>query len=240
MVSLISWLIAFVVAITIHEAAHAWTADRLGDPTARSQGRLSLNPVVHYDRVGTTLLLMLSVMRALGSPVPVFGWAKPVPFDPYNLKDPKRDAMLISLAGPLSNVILATLLALIGTLFLSNPEAMTLAIYSPSFLSMAFASGGITVVSYFFGSVLGVSIYLNLILAVFNLLPIHPLDGGKILIGLLPKSEAHEADMFLRKYGFMLLFLLIIPVGGESAASRIISPLLSFGLSILLPSVGTI
>ena len=91
------WILAFVVAITIHEASHAWMADRLGDPTARLMGRLSLNPLVHYDPVGTTLLLALSIMRALGAPVIPFGWAKPVEFDSYNLKNPHADWPLFPL-----------------------------------------------------------------------------------------------------------------------------------------------
>src|SRR4030065_1044138 len=109
--SIIVWILAFVVAITIHETAHAWMADRLGDPTPRMMGRLSLNPLVHYDPIGTTLLLVLVVMRAFGIPVIPFGWAKPVRFDPYNLKNPRRDAAIISLAGPLSNFILAIILS---------------------------------------------------------------------------------------------------------------------------------
>ena len=110
---LIAWILAFVVAITVHEAAHAYMSDRLGDPTARLMGRLSLNPIVHYDPVGTTLLLVLVIMRAFGIPVMPFGWAKPVMFDPYNLKTPRRDAALISLAGPGANLILATLLSIV-------------------------------------------------------------------------------------------------------------------------------
>src|SRR3990167_11419300 len=111
--SIILWILAFAVAITIHEAAHAWMADRLGDPTPRLNGRLSLNPLVHYDPVGTTLLLALVVMRALGFPVIPFGWAKPVTFDPYNLANTRRDSALISLAGPMANLILAVLISLI-------------------------------------------------------------------------------------------------------------------------------
>src|SRR3989339_1671118 len=108
------WILAFVVAITIHEASHAYMADRLGDPTARLMGRLSLNPLVHYDPIGTTLLLILSIMRSLGAPVIPFGWAKPVEFDPYNFKNPRKDSAIVSLAGPLSNLILALTLSIIA------------------------------------------------------------------------------------------------------------------------------
>ena len=203
--SIILWIFAFAVAITIHEAAHAWMADKLGDPTPRLDGRLSLNPLVHYDPVGTTLLLVLVVMRALGFPVIPFGWAKPVVFDPYNLKEPRRDTALISFAGPLANLALATILALISRITLSP------VLFLPFIL-------------------------LNVALAIFNLIPIHPLDGGKILVGLLPSGQAHELDRFLRQYGMILLFLLIFPTfGGASPVSLIISPVITLILNLLVP-----
>lgn len=214
MFELVAWIIAFIVAITFHEAAHAWMADRLGDPTARLMGRLSLNPLVHYDRVGTTLLLGLVVLRALGAPVIPFGWAKPVQFDPYNLKHPRRDSALIAVAGPISNLIIASLAALVLHLSLQPFSLLSLLV-----------------------SLLVPLIYLNVILAVFNLLPIHPLDGGKIFIGLLPENEASDADMFLHRYGMIILFFLIFPtLGGSSPLSYIISPVVNFILTILLPN----
>lgn len=207
------WLLAFAVAITIHEASHAWMADRLGDPTARIEGRLSLNPLVHYDPVGTTLLFVLVVLRAIGIPVIPFGWAKPVKFDPYNLANPRRDAALISFAGPLANLALATILSFIARLT-GNP-------FSP--LS-------------FVGSLFYPFILLNAALAIFNLIPIHPLDGGKVLVGLLPSKEAREADMFLNRYGLILLLFLIFPtIGGASIISIFISPILNLILGILIP-----
>lgn len=201
---LIAWLVAFTIAITIHEAAHAWMADKLGDPTPRLMGRLSLNPLVHYDPVGTTLLLVLVLLR---SPFP-FGWAKPVQFDPYNLKNPRRDSALISLAGPISNVIIAIIASII--LHLVPLSAFTI------FL--------VTIIT------------LNLVLALFNLLPIHPLDGGKIFIGLLPEDQAKDADIFLQRYGMFLLFFLIIPWNGSSPLSLVFSPIMQFLTSIFLPS----
>lgn len=212
---LVAWILAFLVAITVHEAAHAWMADKLGDPTARLMGRLSLNPKVHYDPVGTTLLLVLVFLRAIGIPVIPFGWAKPVQFDPYNLKNPRRDSALISLAGPVSNLILATALSLILRL--------TAGPFSPLvFLSTLFYP----------------IITLNVVLAVFNLIPIHPLDGGKIFIGLLPASEARDADVFLRRYGFIILLFLIFPtIGGTSPIFFVLSPIINFLLGILIPGV---
>ena len=149
-------LLAFAVAITVHEFAHAWTADRLGDPTARLSGRLSLNPLKHYDPVGSTLLLVTALLPGLVA----FGWAKPVPFDPYNLKNPKKDAALVSLAGPLANLLVCLFLTLV----------------------IRFMGG------YF---LLAPIILLNLSLAIFNLVPVYPLDGEKIVTGLLPQKDAY-------------------------------------------------
>ena len=208
MITIIAWLLAFIVAITIHEAAHAWMADRLGDPTARLMGRLSLNPLVHYDRVGTTLLLVLVILRAFGVPVIPFGWAKPVRFDPYNLQNPKRDTALISLAGPLANLIFALALGLILR-------------FSPLFY-----------LTIFFYPL----IVLNVVLALFNLIPVHPLDGGKILVGILPNRDALELDRFLRRYGLIILFFLIFPVfGGTAPVFIVLTPLINLIINLIIP-----
>ena len=218
MLNLLIWILAFVVVITVHEAAHAWMADRLGDPTARLSGRLSLNPIVHYDPIGTSLLLVTVILRAIGMPVIPFGWAKPVGFDPYNLKDPQRDTALISLSGPAANLLLAIILAL-AVRFIPTP-------FSP--------------VNFLLNLLYPFSV-LNVSLAIFNLIPVHPLDGGKILVGLMPKKEAHKVDLFLNRYGLILLLFLIFPtIGGMSLLSLIVSPLLDLILRLLLPGAALI
>ncbi|MFH1971607.1 MAG: site-2 protease family protein [Patescibacteria group bacterium] len=213
MILFLVWILAFLITIAIHEFAHAWMADKLGDPTARIQGRLSLNPLVHYDPIGTTLLLVLVVLRALGAPVIPFGWAKPVRYDPFNLKDPRRDAALISFAGPLINLLVAGILSLLLR-FAFIP-----------FFPLSFLSG----LFYPF-------IILNISLGVFNLIPVHPLDGGKIIVGLLPEAQAREADMFLSRYGTIILLFFIFPVfGGTSLISLIISPVINFLINLFIP-----
>jgi len=205
---IIAWILAFVIAITIHEAAHAFAADRLGDPTPRLMGRLTLNPIAHYDPVGTTLLLFLILMNSLGFNVIPFGWAKPVIFDPYNLEKPRRDSAIISLAGPAANLLVCLLFSLL--LHLSPSQFLT--------------------------NLLLPAIILNTSLAFFNLLPIHPLDGGKILVGILPEENAREVDFFLQRYGLIILLFLIFPtINGASFISVFLSPILNFSLKILLP-----
>jgi len=208
--SQILFLLALLVAVTVHEFAHAWMANRLGDPTPKLQGRLTLNPIAHLDPIGTLLPVILILT---GSPF-IFGWGKPVQFDPFNLEKPKRDAALISLAGPLTNLSLAAILAIILRI-------------SAVPISSA----------YLLSAILIPIIYLNVILAIFNLIPIHPLDGGKIIVGLLPEKDAHELDKFLRKYGMLILLLLIFPIfGGTSPVSALISPIIRFIVGFLIPS----
>ena len=177
-----------IIAIGIHEAAHCYMADYLGDPTPRSLGRLTLNPLAHLDPVGTLVILVTGA----------FGWGKPSPFDPYNLKNPRRDTALIALAGPISNLLLALGLSLV--LRLSTwPLALSTVFY---FL-----------------------ISLNVNLAIFNLIPIAPLDGSRIFL----KNQSSN-------YSLLLLLLLIFPIfGGTSLASLIVSPISSFIIHFFLP-----
>ncbi len=202
MITVLVTILAFVVAMTIHEFAHALAADRLGDPTAKIQGRLSLNPLAHLDILGSVLVPGFLILT--GSPI-LFGWAKPVQFDPYNLKNPRKDAALISLAGPLSNLLLALVLALVIRLFPFS--IMWLAQF----------------------------VVINVILAIFNLIPIHPLDGGKILVGFLPREVAWEWDQLLNRYGLLILLALIFPFGGQSLLSLFLYPIINLLLGLFLP-----
>ncbi len=196
-------LIALLVAIDIHEFAHAWIAERLGDPTARLQGRLTLNPFKHLDLAGLLFLLFFG-----------FGWGKPVPFDPFNLKNPRKDSALISIAGPSSNIIMATILSLILRLFIFFK------------LKIFFTIGSFVLVPI---------IALNVILGIFNLLPISPLDGFKIVGGILSEEKSREWYQ-LERYGIFFLLLLILPLGGSSILDAILQPAVSFVLKILLPT----
>jgi Zn-dependent protease len=170
-----------IVALTIHEAAHAWTADRLGDPTARLLGRVSLNPLVHIDPIGTILLPLLAIFSGL----PILGWAKPVPVNISRLRHHRRDFMIVAAAGPISNFLQAFVIA-----------AVFRALYDPS-------------ASDLLPAILKDAVTTNLILAFFNLVPIPPLDGGNVLAGLVPESAARVMDQ-VRQFGFIALYALML------------------------------
>jgi Zn-dependent protease len=169
----------FLLALTIHEFAHGWVANRLGDPTARLQGRLTLNPLAHLDPIGTLAIVIIG-----------FGWAKPVPVDYRYLKNPRRDMIIIAAAGPASNLLLA-----IGCAFLfrwiptGGVSAQWAWLMIPLWLMVR---SGVVV---------------NVILAIFNLLPIPPLDGSRVVSGLLPLRQALSFNR-LEPYGFLIIFLL--------------------------------
>ena len=180
---------ALVIAIVFHEVAHGWTALALGDPTAKERRRLSLNPIRHVDPIGT---LILPGMLAL-SGLPVFGWAKPVPVIKGRLNNPRFGMMAVAAAGPLTNLVLATIgaiaIGLAARTALAPPEGV---------LGFAFLA-----LNYF--------ILINIFLALFNLLPIPPFDGSHIVEGLLPDRAARAYDK-LRPFGFPLLFLLLLVI----------------------------
>ncbi len=192
--------IAIVLAsLTVHEAAHAWTADRLGDPTARLLGRVSLNPLVHIDPIGTVLLPLLAAISNL----PIIGWAKPVPVDTSRLSHPQRDFMFIAAAGPLSNILLAVLGA-----------AAVAATATPSYGS----------------SPLLQFVEINIMLAMFNLVPIPPLDGGNVLAGLLPPAAADGFNR-LRPFGIIILYAMMF----TGILSALIMPPARLLWGILIP-----
>ena len=185
--------LALIISISIHEFAHAYIADKLGDPTAKYLGRVTLNPLAHLDPIGTLLLVFVG-----------FGWGKPVPFNPIHLKNPKRDAALISLAGPVSNFLLAILLALISK-FMPDAPFFVLA---RTFIYM--------------------TVFYNLVLGFFNLIPVHPLDGFKIFYGILPRELA-EQWMQMAPYGIYILMILIF----TRTTSLILDPLLNISMFLL-------
>jgi Zn-dependent protease len=195
-----------LLSLTVHEAAHAWTADRLGDRTARALGRVSLNPVVHIDPAGTIILPLIAIFTNL----PIIGWAKPVPVNSGNLRNPRRDFVLVAAAGPISNLLQACLAAvLLRTAVFAHPPGAT-----PGVID----------------SVLYLAIEINVLLAFFNLIPVPPLDGGNVLAGLLPPSVA-RGYMSLRQYGFLLLYALLL----TGAATALIMPPTNLVMRVLLP-----
>ncbi len=195
-----------LLSLTIHEAAHALTANWYGDPTARRLGRISLNPAVHVDPVGTVILPLLGILAG-GF---VFGWAKPVPVNPANLRRPRQDFLVIAAAGPASNIVLA-----IGASWLLAAVGLEAAGgWAGAVATFAFAM-----------------LQLNLLLAVFNMIPVPPLDGGNVLAGLLPEWLAEPYDRLVRPWGFVIL-LVLMATGG---LYQIIGPPMSLLMGWLLP-----
>ncbi|MDH5388208.1 MAG: site-2 protease family protein [Gammaproteobacteria bacterium] len=186
------WLVPILFAITLHEAAHGWMANKLGDPTAKVLGRISLNPIKHIDPIGT-VVLPLALLMLSGF---VIGWAKPVPVDMRYFKQPLLDMAVVALAGPASNFIMACGWALLG--------AIGQTMYSPgnelAIYIVKVGNAGITI---------------NLILMVLNLLPIPPLDGGRVVAGVLPPQLA-VPFMKIEPYGmFVVIFLLVTGILGK-------------------------
>ena len=196
--------LVLIVSLTVHEAAHAWTADRLGDPTARMLGRVSLNPAVHIDPIGTLLFPLIAMVTG----APLLGWAKPVPVSTLQLRgDWKRKFMMIAAAGPASNLVLAVIAAVVMRM-------------------MPVSSDG-TVGPLF--ELLWTAVRVNVVLAVFNMVPLPPLDGGNVLSGLLRGPAAELFDR-IRPYGFMILYGLMF----SGLLSRVIMPPTQAILSVLL------
>ncbi|MDO8678387.1 MAG: site-2 protease family protein [Acidobacteriota bacterium] len=202
-------MVVLIASLSVHEAAHAWTAHRLGDPTAERLGRLSLNPVVHVDPIGTLLFPLIAMLTNL----PLIGWAKPVPVDPRFLKHPKRDFAIIAAAGPASNVVMAVIGAVILAVIpgIAPGDIAGRAVMAPLF------------------QLLLLFVYINVLLALFNMIPVPPLDGGNVLMGVLPHAGARVVEQ-LRPYGFLILYALML-TGGLSA---LLGPVANFLFRLLL------
>lgn len=230
MPELVAAVLATVIAITLHEAAHGYAALWLGDPTAKLMGRLSLNPIRHVDPIGTLLIpgfLLVSQLLTTGRVDVMFGWAKPVPVDVRNLHNPRSGMMWVAAAGPMMNFCLAFIAAL-----LAHPVGLT----------EGFLSADSMAVIYRF---LGLSILANLVLGLFNLFPVPPLDGGRIVVGLLPYRAA-VAYARTERFGLLLvigvLFLLPLAVPAfqpmEAFLNWIVRP--AFGFTLRAAGLGTL
>ncbi|MDI9817685.1 MULTISPECIES: site-2 protease family protein [unclassified Legionella] len=201
------WLLPILFAITLHEAAHAWAAYRLGDNTAKLLGRLSFNPIRHIDLVGTIIVpIIILVLSQFNF---VFGWAKPVPINESNLRNPRRDTALVTAAGPLSNLLMALFWAsLLKLAMMLDPQSSNIVL----FLFLTARAG----------------ILINLLLAYLNLIPIPPLDGSRILASFLPPRLAMSYQK-IEPFGFFILVILLI----TGVLGWFIFPLLSWSLAVL-------
>jgi Zn-dependent protease len=198
--------------LTVHEAAHAFTAYRFGDPTAKQLGRLSLNPLVHVDLIGT---IILPLVGAIGN-LPIIGWAKPVPVNISRLHQPRRDFMLVAAAGPASNLVIALVAAIVYRLLVGGIDASTnvLASLGPEFVAR----------------ILMWTVNINVWLALFNLIPVPPLDGGNVLAGLLPPPAARFL-MSLMPFGFIILYAMML----TGVLGALLAPPALFLIDLLLP-----
>jgi len=206
-------LVPGMLAIVCHEVSHGYVAWRLGDPTARMLGRLTLNPLKHFDIIGTLMIFFIGI-----------GWAKPVPVTFGNLRNPKRDMIWVALAGPVTNILLATVSAFLlrGVVAFDNssvaPDTFLSMLVDPVVLMLAF------------------SVYINLMLAIFNMIPLPPLDGGRVLVGLLPYRQA-VAWARIEPYGMIIIIALVFFTNIFSYA---ISPVLTAGIQLLAGSQGSL
>ncbi len=195
----LTFVAGLVIGISIHEAAHALVAYRLGDPTGKIAGRLTLNPAAHLDPIGTIALLVVGI-----------GWGKPTPFDPFNLRNIKRDSALISVAGAASNFLLA------------------LALSAPYLIAYYTGTLNHSILGVY--QIITIAIWINLILGVFNLIPVHPLDGFKVLAGLLPRDWYYDFIQ-TERYGIFILILLLF----TGMIGKILYPIVSVLFNFLIP-----
>jgi len=201
------WALPVLFAIVLHEVAHGWVADKLGDNTARFMGRLTLNPLKHIDPIGTILIPV--VLLVSGSPF-LFGYAKPVPVNFGKLNNPKRDMIWVALAGPVTNLVLALISTLVLAIALQMPASASWVTEPLALMCQA-------------------SIIINMVLFIFNLLPLPPLDGGRVAVGLLPGPMAYQLSR-IEPYGFLIIVLLLV----FGVLQSIIGPLVMGSASVLI------
>ena len=199
--------IPILIAVTFHEVAHGFAAYLQGDRTAKAMGRLTLNPIAHIDPIGTVLMPLALLILTRGKFV--FGYAKPVPINPYNFKNPRKGLALSAIAGPAINLVLAIICGVLFTWVLLPLSAVA---------GPALTSRVLLPVS----EMLKMGVWTNLILAAFNLIPIPPLDGGRVLAGILPPRQAYSLEK-LERYGFLIVIVLIV----TGIASYFINPLVA-------------
>lgn len=204
-----TWILPILLAITLHEYAHGWAANKLGDTTAKMLGRLTINPIKHIDPVGT--LLIPAVLILISSPF-LFGYAKPIPVNTNNLKNPRKDMALIAIAGPLANLIMAFGWGLIISISMNLGDPAV----AKGMTQMAFNG-----------------ILINVVLMVLNLLPLPPLDGGRVLAGIVSRNIANVLDK-IEPYGFFILIGLLIIGGLDLILGPLIGPITHFILSIFV------
>ena len=207
--------IMLLVGLPVHEFSHALAAFRLGDGTAKLFGRLTLNPVAHFDPVGGTLLALTFIGSAATGSALGFGWAKPTPVNPLNLDGGRRGEALVAAAGPISNLVLAIAGAIPLRYLVANPE---LAVQLPVMVIQ----------------VLDLFVRINLLLMVFNLIPIPPLDGSKVLFAFMDRRTEYQIRPFLEQYGFFILLAILIFPPGNSIGSQIIGPIIDAFYSFLV------
>ncbi len=219
-VEILYQMIALLFAISVHESAHAWTASRCGDPTARMLGRVSLNPIRHIDLFGTIILPLVAAI----SGIPLLGWAKPTPVDPRNFRNPMLDDILTSVAGPVSNFIVATgALLLLGGISLSSASGHSLIMGLSGGFDGGASDSALTPVA----MLLYALMIINVVLAVFNLIPVPPLDGSHVLRHFL----SEPVRMVYDRMGFFALVALVYLGGG--LLSSLIRPFIRFYVSML-------
>ena len=206
--------IMLLVGLPVHEFSHALAAYRLGDGTAKLFGRLTLNPIAHFDPVGGTLLALTFIGSAAAGGAFGFGWAKPTPVNPMNLQGGRRGEAIVAAAGPLSNLVLAIVAAIPLRFLLANPALLD----QVSMLAQ----------------VLYLFVQINLVLMVFNLIPIPPLDGSKVLFAFLDRRTEYQIRPILEQYGFFILLALFFLPPGNSIGGRIFGPIIHAFSSFLV------